>query len=273
MKTARDIWLAAARSGARCGATAAGRPDHGARGVPEGGALLRPRARPRARRRGRRGRRAAAIAERLGDDVALVVVSAPSYPFAALDPVAEVAAALPRARDPAARRRLHRRAGAAVLARDLPAWDFARARRHERQRRPAQVRLRAQGRLGAAAARARPAARAVLRDDALAGVPGGEPDDPRVEVGGTAGGGLGDHRGARASPGSPSSRRRACGRRRRCARRWTASGSARRRRRRSGRCSRSRRTTSVPADRAGRPAPLGGRARAHGLGAAAAAVG
>jgi glutamate/tyrosine decarboxylase-like PLP-dependent enzyme len=36
---------------------------------------------------------AAAIAERLGPDVALVVVSAPSYPFAAMDPIAEVAAA------------------------------------------------------------------------------------------------------------------------------------------------------------------------------------
>ncbi len=36
---------------------------------------------------------AAAMVERLGPDVALVVVSAPSYPYAALDPVAEVAAA------------------------------------------------------------------------------------------------------------------------------------------------------------------------------------
>ncbi len=36
--------------------------------------------------------RAADIAARLGDDVALVVVSAPNYPVAALDPVAEVAA-------------------------------------------------------------------------------------------------------------------------------------------------------------------------------------
>lgn len=36
---------------------------------------------------------AAALAGRLGDDVALVVVSAPSYPHAAFDPVAEVAAA------------------------------------------------------------------------------------------------------------------------------------------------------------------------------------
>ncbi len=36
---------------------------------------------------------ASALVERLGPDVALVVVSAPSYPFAALDPVEEVAAA------------------------------------------------------------------------------------------------------------------------------------------------------------------------------------
>ncbi|MCX7521934.1 aminotransferase class V-fold PLP-dependent enzyme [Microbacterium sp. STN6] len=36
---------------------------------------------------------ASALSERLGPDVALVVVSAPSYPFAGLDPVAEVAAA------------------------------------------------------------------------------------------------------------------------------------------------------------------------------------
>lgn len=36
---------------------------------------------------------ASALIERMADDVALVVVSAPSYPFAALDPVSEVAAA------------------------------------------------------------------------------------------------------------------------------------------------------------------------------------
>lgn len=35
---------------------------------------------------------AGAIASRLGEDVALVVLSAPSYPFASLDPIAEVAA-------------------------------------------------------------------------------------------------------------------------------------------------------------------------------------
>lgn len=36
---------------------------------------------------------ASALVDRMGDDTALVVVSAPSYPFAALDPVEEVAAA------------------------------------------------------------------------------------------------------------------------------------------------------------------------------------
>jgi glutamate/tyrosine decarboxylase-like PLP-dependent enzyme len=36
---------------------------------------------------------ASAVIERMGDDVALVVVSAPSYPYAALDPVEQVAAA------------------------------------------------------------------------------------------------------------------------------------------------------------------------------------
>ncbi|MGW4931146.1 pyridoxal phosphate-dependent decarboxylase family protein [Agromyces sp. NPDC004153] len=62
---------------------------------------------------------------RLGDDVALVVVSAPSYPFATLDPVAEVAA-ICDARHIA----LHVDAciGGFALAfwpDDLPAWDFA----------------------------------------------------------------------------------------------------------------------------------------------------
>ncbi len=67
---------------------------------------------------------ASAIAERLGDDVALVVVSAPSYPFAALDPVGEVAAACLAAGIP-----LHVDAciGGLVLPfwPGLPAWDFA----------------------------------------------------------------------------------------------------------------------------------------------------
>jgi glutamate/tyrosine decarboxylase-like PLP-dependent enzyme len=41
---------------------------------------------------------AEAILERLGPDVALVVVSAPSYPFAAMDPISEIAAACAAAR-------------------------------------------------------------------------------------------------------------------------------------------------------------------------------
>jgi glutamate/tyrosine decarboxylase-like PLP-dependent enzyme len=67
----------------------------------------------------------AAIEERLGDDVALVVLSAPSYPFASLDPIADVAAITgPRAIA------LHVDAciGGFALAfwpHDLPAWDLA----------------------------------------------------------------------------------------------------------------------------------------------------
>jgi glutamate/tyrosine decarboxylase-like PLP-dependent enzyme len=67
---------------------------------------------------------AASIAARLGDDVALVVVSAPSYPFAALDPIAEVAALCAEHGIP-----LHVDAciGGLILPfwPDLPAWDFA----------------------------------------------------------------------------------------------------------------------------------------------------
>lgn len=65
-----------------------------------------------------------ALAGRLADDVALVVVSAPSYPFAALDPVAEVAALCA-----AQGIDLHVDAciGGLVLPfwPGLPAWDFA----------------------------------------------------------------------------------------------------------------------------------------------------
>ncbi|KRE21616.1 aminotransferase class V-fold PLP-dependent enzyme [Agromyces sp. Soil535] len=66
----------------------------------------------------------AAIEERLGDDVALVVLSAPSYPFASLDPIADVAAVC------AARHiALHVDAciGGFALAfwpDELPAWDL-----------------------------------------------------------------------------------------------------------------------------------------------------
>jgi glutamate/tyrosine decarboxylase-like PLP-dependent enzyme len=67
---------------------------------------------------------AASVIERFGPDVALVVVSAPSYPFASLDPVAEVAAAAS-----AAGIDCHVDAciGGLVLPfwMGLPAWDFA----------------------------------------------------------------------------------------------------------------------------------------------------
>lgn len=67
----------------------------------------------------------ASIEERLGDDVALVVMSAPSYPFASLDPIADVAA-ITSARGIA----LHVDAciGGFALAfwpDTLPAWDFS----------------------------------------------------------------------------------------------------------------------------------------------------
>ncbi|WP_394552559.1 pyridoxal phosphate-dependent decarboxylase family protein [Agromyces sp. MMS24-JH15] len=66
----------------------------------------------------------AAIAERLGEDVAIIVVSAPSYPFATLDPIEEVAA-LGAARGIP----VHVDAcigGFALAFQDgLPAWDFA----------------------------------------------------------------------------------------------------------------------------------------------------
>lgn len=64
-----------------------------------------------------------AVAARLGPDVALAVVSAPSYPFGALDPVEEVAEASRAAGVP-----LHVDAciGGLILpfAEGLPAWDF-----------------------------------------------------------------------------------------------------------------------------------------------------
>jgi glutamate/tyrosine decarboxylase-like PLP-dependent enzyme len=71
---------------------------------------------------------AARLVERMGDDVAIVVVSAPSYPFAALDPIGEVAAA-------AAARGISCHVDACIggwvqpfwaasAGRDVPPWDF-----------------------------------------------------------------------------------------------------------------------------------------------------
>ncbi|MBX3092905.1 MAG: aspartate aminotransferase family protein, partial [Cryobacterium sp.] len=71
---------------------------------------------------------AARLVERMGDDVAIVVVSAPSYPFAALDPIGEVAAA-------AAARGISCHVDACIggwvlpfwaasAGQDVPPWDF-----------------------------------------------------------------------------------------------------------------------------------------------------
>ena len=59
---------------------------------------------------------AAALIERMGPDVAIVVVSAPSYPFASIDPVAEVAAA-------AAERGISCHVDACIGGLVLPFWE------------------------------------------------------------------------------------------------------------------------------------------------------
>lgn len=65
---------------------------------------------------------ASALIERMGDDVALVVVSAPSYPFAALDPIAEVAAAV---KERGIACHVDACIGGWVLPwLDVPPWDF-----------------------------------------------------------------------------------------------------------------------------------------------------
>ncbi|WP_349901719.1 pyridoxal phosphate-dependent decarboxylase family protein [Parafrigoribacterium humi] len=66
---------------------------------------------------------ASRLLDRLGDDVALVVVSAPSYPFAALDPVEDVAATCLAA---AVDCHVDACIGGWVLPfwSELPAWDF-----------------------------------------------------------------------------------------------------------------------------------------------------
>ncbi|UOE45615.1 pyridoxal phosphate-dependent decarboxylase family protein [Agromyces larvae] len=71
-----------------------------------------------------------AIADRLAPDVALVVVSAPSYPFATLDPIAEVAAlaaarGVPVHVDACIGGFALGFADASMPGGDLPAWDFA----------------------------------------------------------------------------------------------------------------------------------------------------
>ena len=124
VKTARDAWLAARGLEPGAAPAAAGRPDHGARRVPEGRALLRAGAGPGAGRAGRRGgcgghRRPARRRRgaRRGVGAVVSVRGAGSG--------RRGRGRLPGARHPAPRRRLHRRAGAPVLRRTLPAWDFA----------------------------------------------------------------------------------------------------------------------------------------------------
>ena len=88
------------------------------------------------------------------DRTVLVVASAPSYAHGVVDPVTELAAAGRGARDPVPRRRVHRRLGAAVRRSARPARapvDVRGGGGHLDLGRPAQVRLRAQGHLAAAA--------------------------------------------------------------------------------------------------------------------------
>jgi glutamate/tyrosine decarboxylase-like PLP-dependent enzyme len=100
VKTARDAWVAAGGAGAAGG----GIPGAGAQPRIVAPVTVHAAFHKAAHYLGLRldlvpvdpasGRPAPAdVVERLGPDVALVVVSAPSYPFATLDPIAEVAAA------------------------------------------------------------------------------------------------------------------------------------------------------------------------------------
>ena len=86
----------------------------------------------------------AAMAAAVDDSTVLVVASAPSYAHGRGRPGAGDRGARRRARHPVPRRRLHRRLGAAAPGRRA-AVDLRRRGRHERQRRPPQVRLHAQG--------------------------------------------------------------------------------------------------------------------------------
>ena len=145
-----------------------GRADDGARRVPQGGrttsacALVLVDVDPDTLRAD-----PAAMAAAIDDTTVLVVASAPSYAHGVVDPVPEIAALAAGARHPLPRRRLHRRLGAAAPD-AAPPVDLRRRGRHERQRRPAQVRLHPEGRLGAAAPHRRPAPRPLLRLGELA---------------------------------------------------------------------------------------------------------
>ena len=185
-----------ARRPPRRRAPADGAARHRARGVPQGRALLRRRGRcwcrsvptsaptsPRPRPPSTRPR-----AHRAGGGQRTVVRARRRRPGH------RARRARRRARDPLPRRRLHRRLGAAVRRPARPrraAVDVRGRRGHLDLGRPAQVRLRPQGHLAAAAPHAGAAPPAVLRLGGLAGLHDAELDDAVDEVGRTPGRRLG----------------------------------------------------------------------------------
>ena len=146
-----------ARRASGCGRAPHGAARHRARGVPQGRALLR---RGAGAGPGRRATSRADVAateaavDEAPDRTVLVVASAPSYAHGVIDPVTELAAL-------AAARGIRCHVDACIggwvlpyaarLGRAVPPWTFAVDGRHLDLGRPAQVRLRAQGHLAAAA--------------------------------------------------------------------------------------------------------------------------
>ncbi len=101
----------------------------------------------------------AAMAAAIGPDTVLVAVSAPSYAHGVVDPVAEVAALGRAGGGTVPRRRLLRRLDPAVPAPARRAGTRVRAgpaRRHQHLGGPAQVRVRAEGRIGSCCTGTRP---------------------------------------------------------------------------------------------------------------------
>ena len=116
------------RLASRHRAAADGAADDGARGVPQGGALLRGRGRDGRRRRRSSGPDPEAMAAAIDDRTVLVVASAPSYAHGVVDPVTEIAAS-------AAARGVRCHVDACIggwvlpyaarLGRPVPPWTFA----------------------------------------------------------------------------------------------------------------------------------------------------
>ena len=151
----------------------------------------------------------AAMAAAIDDTTVLVVASAPSYAHGVVDPVPEIAAL---AAERGIRCHVDACIGGWVLPHldDAPPVDLRRRGRHERQRRPAQVRLHAQGRLPAAAPHPGPAPRPLLRLGELARLHDAQQHDAVDPLGRPAGRGVGRdppdrHRGV-CRPGPPGAR-------------------------------------------------------------------